>query len=133
MRGRLFGLLIAAAVAFPASATAAPVLVLGRGGHVTRHNDRFVSSDPITPVARPAPGATCRASTGPRQAHPGADRGLRARASIPVAPDRSVPHYNRYSASFNAALAAVKRLGGTRASELEAVVENLHEIAAGGS
>ena len=40
--------------------------------------------------------------------------------------------YHGYSASFGAALAAVKRLGGTRAAELDAVVENLHQIAAAG-
>ncbi|HUO72261.1 MAG TPA: D-glucuronyl C5-epimerase family protein [Solirubrobacteraceae bacterium] len=40
--------------------------------------------------------------------------------------------YRRYLGSFNAALSAVKRLSGTRALELEAVIENLHAIAADG-
>src|SRR5205085_11874674 len=40
--------------------------------------------------------------------------------------------YQRYSASFTSALNTVKRLRGTRAQELEAVIENLHGIAASG-
>ena len=40
--------------------------------------------------------------------------------------------YGRYSASFNAALAAVRHLHATAAAELEAVIENLREIAAAG-
>jgi hypothetical protein len=44
----------------------------------------------------------------------------------------SGPDYGRYGASFAAALAAVKRLRGTRATELEAVVQNLHAIAVAG-
>jgi hypothetical protein len=40
--------------------------------------------------------------------------------------------YRQYSASFNAALASVRRLRGTRATELESVVLNLHQIAATG-
>jgi hypothetical protein len=41
--------------------------------------------------------------------------------------------YLAYSASFASALAAERRLHGTRATELEAVTENLHQIAAGGA
>jgi D-glucuronyl C5-epimerase C-terminus len=40
--------------------------------------------------------------------------------------------YSAYSASLAAALRAEKRLRGTRATELEAVIENLHQIAASG-
>jgi hypothetical protein len=135
--------LIAAAVAFPASATAAPVLVMGHGGHVTRHNDRFVSSRPITPApaARQAPAARAAAG-GPRAS------AATAPTHAKRAPERTVvselarlyrshqiagADYHRYSAGFSAALASVKRLGGTRAGELEAVVQNLHQIAAHGA
>jgi hypothetical protein len=41
--------------------------------------------------------------------------------------------YLGYSATFAAALAAERRLHGTRAAELEAVTENLHQIAAEGA
>ena len=40
--------------------------------------------------------------------------------------------YASYSASFNAALASEKRLHGTRATELQAVITNLHNIAVAG-
>jgi hypothetical protein len=40
--------------------------------------------------------------------------------------------YRRYSGNFQNALDTVKRLTGTRAAELEAVIENLHGIAAAG-
>jgi hypothetical protein len=40
--------------------------------------------------------------------------------------------YHRYVASLNSALTAVTRLRGARAAELEAVLENLHNIAAAG-
>jgi len=40
--------------------------------------------------------------------------------------------YRSYSASLSAALSTEKRLRGTRAVELEAVIENLHDIAAAG-
>ena len=40
--------------------------------------------------------------------------------------------YGTYSASFNAALATQRHLHGTPATELEAVIENLHSIAAAG-
>ncbi|HET7046783.1 MAG TPA: D-glucuronyl C5-epimerase family protein [Solirubrobacteraceae bacterium] len=40
--------------------------------------------------------------------------------------------YRSYAASFNSALATVRRLRGARAAELEAVIENLHSIAAAG-
>jgi len=38
--------------------------------------------------------------------------------------------YRGYAASFNSAVVTAKRLRGTRAAELEAVIENLHNIAA---
>ena len=144
MAGRLFGLLIAAAVALPASATAAPVLVMGRGGHVTFRNDRFLTARSATP--RPASGG---ASAGSAPGGSGSRRPARDAASAAQAPPRRAPprtvvselarlyrfhqlsaaDYRRYGAGFAAALAAVKRLRGTRATELEAAVQNLHAIA----
>lgn len=137
MVGRLFGVLIAAAVIFPTAATAAPVLVMGRGGHVTLRNDRFVAVQPPTP----APTAAAPIAAKARSA-----RGGIARATVhrKRPPERTVfselsrlyrshqissADYHHYSASFGAALAAVKHLGGTRAAELESVVQNLHQMA----
>ena len=40
--------------------------------------------------------------------------------------------YATYNSSLNAALGSERRLRGTRAPELEAVIENLHNIAAAG-
>ena len=40
--------------------------------------------------------------------------------------------YATYNSSFNAALNSERRLRGTRATELEAVIENLHNIAVAG-
>jgi hypothetical protein len=42
----------------------------------------------------------------------------------------SSPDYRRYLGSFNGALRTVRQLRGTRATELEAVIENIHWIAA---
>lgn len=44
----------------------------------------------------------------------------------------STPAYRSYLASFNLALQTGRRLSGTRATELEAVIENLQSIAARG-
>jgi D-glucuronyl C5-epimerase C-terminus len=150
--GRLFGLLVAAAVAFPASATAAPVLVMGRGGHVTRHNDRFLNGLAVTlapvpgaePVARPAPPLRSAQTVAP----PARTATIaRAPAHAKRAPERTMvselarlyrtgqinsAEYRNDTASWSAALATVKRLHGTRAAELESVVENLHAVAAAG-
>ena len=44
----------------------------------------------------------------------------------------SPTNYRRYLNSFNSALNAVRRLSGTPATELGAVITNLHNIAAAG-
>ncbi|HUE27121.1 MAG TPA: hypothetical protein VMP89_10150, partial [Solirubrobacteraceae bacterium] len=141
MVGRLFGVLIAAAVAFPASAAAAPVLVMGRDGHVTLRSDRFLSSEPLTPapaarktpVALPAGGPSASAARAPTHAKRAPQRTMAGELTRLYRTHQiSSSVYHSDSASWGAALAAVKRLRGTRASELESVVENLHGIAAAG-
>jgi hypothetical protein len=124
VRGRLFGLLVAAAAAFPASATAAPVLVMGGGGHVNAGNDPFLATRALTPAPAGVAwaGAHATRSTG-RTVRSELTRLYRARQI-----DRAA--YRRYGASFTAALGAAKRLRGTRAVELGAVISNLNEIAA---
>ncbi len=62
MRKCLFVLLVLAA--FPATAAAAPVLVLGPHGRVHERNNRFLSAVPMTPV--PATGSGRRGTAGAR-------------------------------------------------------------------
>jgi hypothetical protein len=121
-------LLAALAVAFPASARAATVLTLGVGEHVIARQDRFIPPPAIIPV----PAATVAAATGtPSKRQP--QRTVRSELSRLLKTHAITPaQYGAYSASFNGALAAERRLRGTRAWELEAVTENLHNIAAAG-
>ena len=130
VRGRLYGLLLIAAAVFPASAAAAPVLVMARGGRVTRRNDPFLTSRPATPAPAIAGAASSRAAP-PPQRTPGRTVGSEL-ARLYRTHQIDLADYRSYSASFAAALATVKRLSGTRAAELEAVIENLHAIAAAG-
>ena len=64
MRGRLLGLLLVAAVSFPATAAAAPVLVMGRDGHVHRRTDRFLPATAVTPSPRSRPAVLVQAPAG---------------------------------------------------------------------
>jgi hypothetical protein len=113
--------------ACPSTAAAAPVLVLGPGRQVR------VVDDPFVPAATAAPApVTARA---------------RVAVATPKAPEKTMlsellrlyeagqitlHDYHSYKGSFNAALATVKRLAGTRAAELQSVVTTLHDIAATG-
>ncbi len=133
---RLIGGLAAAVAAllglggYPALAQAARVLVLGRDGHATRRNDPFLQLPTATPM--PALSFGARPARIDQRARV-ADRNVRSElARLHRAHAISTGTYRHYLGSFNAALKAVKRLGGTRASELEAVIENLHRIAAAG-
>jgi hypothetical protein len=124
VRRRLFGLLVVAM--FPSATAAAPVVVLGPHGRATVRNDPFVTGPALTPTPLAA-----RAAATPARAKQRTVRSELAR----LYHSRAITHaaYRGYSASFNAALGAERRLRGTRASELTAVTENLHQIAAEGS
>jgi D-glucuronyl C5-epimerase C-terminus len=110
------------------------VVVLAPGGHAVRRDDPFLT----TPAVTPAPSAA------PANAPKGAARASRSLARHKQKTVRSelvrlrntgaiIPAaYRGYAASFSAALASVRRLRGTRGAELEAVIENLHQIAASG-
>jgi D-glucuronyl C5-epimerase C-terminus len=121
-------LALLAVAAFPSSAVAAPVLVLGHDGHVTARNDPFVTGPAITPApARPPRVA------GAAAVRPGKPAGrtvlselsrLRGTGAIPATT------YRADTASYRAALTEEKHLRGTRRSELVAVTETLHNIAA---
>jgi hypothetical protein len=158
VRRSLFVLLVV--LLFPASATAAPVLVLGHNGHATLRNDPYVTGPALTPA--PASG-TARTSAVPPAA-PGlstSERAARATASTGGASPgtssrpskrkkRKPPEitflselarlhrtgalptasYRADVSAYKAALATEKKLRGTRRTELSAITVNMHNIAA---
>lgn len=126
--------LTALALALPGVAHAAPVLVMGHGGHVTRIQDPFLPAVEPTPV--PAPMAKS-ASVSAYGAAAGKRKAPQKTVSSELARMRNAgaitsSAYATYNSNWNAALATERRLRGTRAGELEAVIENLHNIAAAG-
>jgi D-glucuronyl C5-epimerase C-terminus len=124
-------LLAALAAALPAPARAAAVLVMGPGGHVTAGQDPFVPPDEPTPPPAPTPRAFSARAAAPRAHKP--QRTVRSELARLLKTQLISPsQYAADSASFSAALSAERRLRGTRATELEAVIQNLHNIAAAG-
>jgi D-glucuronyl C5-epimerase C-terminus len=121
---------VLAAALFPASAQAAPVVVLGPGGRVAHRNDPFLTLPAPPQATRPhtiAHGVRSHvARRSSRTVSSELARLLRIHAISPAA-------YHRYAGSLAAAEAALRRLGGTRASELGAVLQNLHNIAVAGA
>ncbi len=156
---------------FPSSAAAAPVLVLGRQGHVIHRNDPYVDGPELTPAPSPpasrspataamrtaiarAPGGSGGATVGSGSGTTGAGAGTshggkrskgakrskkrkRPQITVPTvllrllhANQLSPTAYQQYSASWSAALAAERHLKGTRLTELSAVTETIHQIAA---
>ncbi|OAI38997.1 hypothetical protein AYO39_00630 [Actinobacteria bacterium SCGC AG-212-D09] len=129
MLGRLFGLsVVAMALALPASASAAPVLVMGAGGHVHRANDRYLPALAVTPAP------TASAARAPRAVRPKKPQKTVTSelARLYHSHQITAAAYRGYSASYAAALAAEKRLTGTRRAELTAVTVNVHNLAAQG-
>jgi hypothetical protein len=125
VRRRLFALAGAIAVACPAAASAAPVLVLGPHGRLSRRQDPFLSQPSIPPASVGPPARTARA-----QALSSNRTVVSELVRLYRAHRLTRAQYRRYRNDFTASLNTVKRLSGTRAAELEAVVENLHQIAA---
>jgi D-glucuronyl C5-epimerase C-terminus len=121
-------LVLLAVAAFPSSAIAAPVLVLGHDGRVTARNDPYVTGPAITPVpARAAPVAAAAATKrAPQRTVLSELTRLRRTGAI------DAPTYLADTASYRAALTEEKHLGGTRRTELTAVTETMHNIAASG-
>lgn len=114
----------------PALAHAATVVVLGAHGHAAVRNDPFLTTTAVTPIPiGPVRAPTARASA----RKPAVDRNVRTElARLRRTHAISAPDDRRYLASFNAALGTAGRLRGTRALELESVIQNLHAIAASG-
>jgi hypothetical protein len=126
--GRLFAVVVVAtALAIPASASAAPVLVMGGGGRVHRANDRYL------PTLAPTPPPAAVAASAPRTRPGSTQRTVTSElARLYRSRQINAAAYRRYSSSFAAALASEKRLTGTRRAELTAVTVNLHDLAAQG-
>jgi hypothetical protein len=120
---------LALALAVPTHAQAARVLILGPHGHVAAGQDPFVPAAASTPA--PPPAAAAHAARATRRTSPqktvrtALARLLRVHAITPT-------QYGIYTTSFNLAVSTERRLHGTPAAELEAVIENLHNIAAAG-
>jgi hypothetical protein len=131
----LFSSLAATAAALwglgsPAFTQAARVVVLGRDGHTTIRNNPFLR--PAAPMQTPGASFGARAARVEPGAHL-ADRNVRTElARLHRVHAISTDAYRHYGVSLTAALRAVTRLRGTRAVELEAVIQNLHNIAAAG-
>jgi hypothetical protein len=105
------------------------VIVLGPHGHATVRDDPFLLTPPFTP----APEAGVASARRPTRKRRGAERNVRSElARMKRRHQISQSQYNQYLGSFNSALNAQHRLRGTRAVELEAVIQNLHGIAASG-
>jgi hypothetical protein len=119
-----------ALAAIAQSATAARVIVLGGDGHAVARDDRFLTGPALTPAPPPAVGTDARPASAkhkrPAPTVRSVLRQMKARGQITAAA------YSNYSSQFNSALATEKRLSGTRATELAAITENLHGIAAAG-
>jgi hypothetical protein len=125
-------LLAALALALPAGAQAARVLVMGPGGHVTARQDPFVQAGEPTPPPN-AVKATAAAATPPKPKKKAPQKTVVSELKrLLTSGAINSPQYGAYSSSFTAALNAERHLKGTRATELEAVITNLHNIAAAG-
>jgi D-glucuronyl C5-epimerase C-terminus len=115
--------------AWPAAALAARVLVLGAGGHAVVRDDPFLT----LPASTPAPSSSSVSTAAPARARPRTDRNVRTElARLHRMHAISLAAFRLYLTTFNSALRAQHHLRGRRAAELEAVIENLHSIAARG-
>jgi hypothetical protein len=122
---------VALALALPSHAQAARVLILDPGGHVRAGQDRFVPAAAPTPAPAPARVAAAHAARAAKRKAP--QKTVRSElARLLRAHAITSSQYGTYSASFNAALDTERHLHGTPGTELEAVIENLHNIAAAG-
>ena len=148
MLRRLFGLALVA-IAFPCTAAAAPVAVLGPGDRVVVRNDPFLEAVLLTPGPTLAAGPIVRGTRSVTSAVTSPTRPARP-AGVARAP-RPAPRtaageltrlyrtravnradYRRYRTILQSAINAAGRLSGTRAAELSSVLGNVHAIAATG-
>ncbi len=128
-------LAFALALPLPAPAKAARVLVLSPSGHVTARQDPFVPAAEPTPA--PPPAASAARAHAAAKPKPKPKRKPQKTVSSELtrllkAGAISSAQYAAYSAAWNAALSTQRHLHGTPAKELEAVIENMHNIAVAG-
>jgi hypothetical protein len=122
-------------LALAGQAQAAPVLILGPGGHVRAAQDPYAPAAAPTPApsAPPATATATIATAHAARAHKAPQKTVRSELARLLKTHAITPsQYGTYSASLTAALATERHLHGTPARELEAVIENLHNIAAAG-
>jgi hypothetical protein len=140
-------------IGVPASASAAPVLVLGAHGHVTRRDDRYLSAQPLTPADPSTP--TPPAAVSPLALTPGSGAGSPTSAPTTPTKPKGTKHKPAVTVAsvlsamlrsgaitaaqrqatlgaFDAALSTESHLNGTRRSELADVTTTVHQIAADG-
>ncbi len=128
---------LASALALPTSARAARVLVLSPSGHVSVRQDPFVPAAVPTPAPpRAATAARAHAAAKPKP-KPKPKRKPQKTVSSELtrllkAHSITSSQYATYNGAWNAALNTQRHLHGTPAKELEAVIENMHDIAAAG-
>jgi D-glucuronyl C5-epimerase C-terminus len=134
-------LVLLAVAAFPSSAAAAPVLVLGQNGRVSVRNDPFVTGPSLTPA--PAPPPRRRAARAPVASLAVARRRPKPKpkpqptvfsvlARLEQSGALSAAAEQQYSAAYGHALTVEKHLRGTRLAQLDSVTETIHQIAASG-
>ncbi len=152
MRRSLFVLLLV--LLFPASAAAAPVLVLGHNGHAIHRDDPYVTGPALTPApATTAAGlstsehaARSTSSTGgTAPGAPGTTSKPAKKKKKPKKPEITflselarlhrtgalpTAAYQADVGAYNHALATEKKLRGTRRTELTAITVTMHDIAA---
>jgi D-glucuronyl C5-epimerase C-terminus len=122
-------LVVALTLTLTGSAQAKRVLVLGRGGHVSARNDRYVPvTEPIGPALGPRTSrrhATARAATtGPTV--------LGALQTLYLQGQISSAIYSADQTTWNQAVSTEANLKGTPATELGAVIANVNQIASSG-
>jgi D-glucuronyl C5-epimerase C-terminus len=125
----LAGATLLALSASSTDAPAAPVILVGAHGAAVR-DDPAVGADTM-PSAAPERAGLAGRTPARNRGFPRTVRGtlgqLHRAGQIPQAT------YRADLGAFNGALAEVKRLPGARGTELEAVIENLHGMAVGGT
>jgi hypothetical protein len=118
---------LALALALPAHAAAAPVLIMGPGGHVSRGQDPFVQANVPTPAPTLAHTAVKPKPKRKPQKTVASELKRLLKASAITSSE-----YATYNGAWSAALNTQRHLHGTPAKELEAVIENMHNIAVAG-
>ena len=108
------------------------MVVLTPAGHAVHRNDPYLTMPAVTPA--PATPAVAAAAKPKPKAKPKAPERTVRTELVRLRNSQAITQtqYRLYNGDFAAALTSEKRLRGTRRAELEAVVENLHNIAASG-